>query len=99
LVPLRHAQEAAELELELLQTQMAQKPMLRAEVYVHARSRPSSCNQGKDVRIDMNLLGCDRKWLVGCGAAAGGVFRIFDDGFSIAVLYYFRGRLRFARSA
>jgi len=25
-----------ELELELIQTQMAQKPMLRAEVYVHA---------------------------------------------------------------
>jgi len=25
-----------ELELELIQTQMAQKPMLRAEVYAHA---------------------------------------------------------------
>ena len=26
----------AELELELIQTQMTQKPMLRAEVYAHA---------------------------------------------------------------
>jgi len=28
--------EVAELELELIQTQMTQKPMLRAEVYAHA---------------------------------------------------------------
>ena len=27
---------SVELELELIQTQMAQKPMLRAEVYAHA---------------------------------------------------------------
>ena len=30
------ARNDCELELELIQTQMAQKPMLRAEVYAHA---------------------------------------------------------------
>ena len=29
-------QPSGELELELVQTQMTQKPMLRAEVYAHA---------------------------------------------------------------
>ena len=38
----------AELELELIQTQMAQKPILRAEVYAHAM-RASQCRK-KEVR-------------------------------------------------
>ncbi len=37
-----------ELELELIQTQMAQKPMLRAEVYAHAMR--ASQNRKKEVR-------------------------------------------------
>ena len=37
-----------ELELELIQTQMAQKPMLRAEVYAHAIR--ASQNRKKEVR-------------------------------------------------
>ena len=37
-----------ELELELIQTQMAQKPMLRAEVYAHAMR--TSQNHKKEVR-------------------------------------------------
>jgi len=32
-----------ELELELIQTQMAQKPMLRAEVYAHAMRASQNC--------------------------------------------------------
>ena len=39
-----------ELELELIQTQMAQKPMLRAEVYAHAMR--ASQNRKKEVRIE-----------------------------------------------
>jgi len=37
-----------ELELELIQTQMAQKPMLRAEVHAHAMR--ASQNRKKEVR-------------------------------------------------
>jgi len=37
-----------ELEFELIQTQMAQKPMLRAEVYAHAMR--ASQNRKKEVR-------------------------------------------------
>ena len=37
-----------ELELGLIQTQMAQKPMLRAEVYAHAMR--ASQNRNKEVR-------------------------------------------------
>jgi len=37
-----------ELELELIQTQMAQKPILRAEVYAHAMR--ASQNRKKEVR-------------------------------------------------
>ena len=37
-----------ELELELIQTQMAQKPVLRAEVYAHAMR--ASQNRKKEVR-------------------------------------------------
>ena len=37
-----------ELELELIQTQMAQKPMLRAEVYANAMR--ASQNRKKEVR-------------------------------------------------
>jgi len=37
-----------ELELELIQTQMAQKPMLRAEVYAHAMR--ASQNRKKEVK-------------------------------------------------
>jgi len=36
------------LELDLIQTQMAQKPMLRAEVYAHAMR--ASQNRKKEVR-------------------------------------------------
>jgi hypothetical protein len=39
------------------------------------------------------------KWLMGCGAATSGVYRIFDHEASIAVVHYMRDRLRFARSA
>jgi hypothetical protein len=39
------------------------------------------------------------KWLVGCGAATSGVYRVFDHKVPIAVIYYLRGRLRFAQSA
>jgi hypothetical protein len=38
------------------------------------------------------------KWFVGCGAATGGVYGVFDHEVSIAAVYFFRGRLRFARS-
>jgi len=43
-----YRQLAWELELELIQTQMAQKPMLRAEVYAHAIR--ASKNRKKEVR-------------------------------------------------
>jgi hypothetical protein len=39
------------------------------------------------------------KWLMGCGAAISGYFRVFDDGDTIAVVYYFRDCTSFARSA
>jgi len=38
-----------QLELELIQTQMAQKPMLRAEVYAYAMR--ASRNRKKEVRV------------------------------------------------
>ena len=43
----------AELELELIQTQMAQKPMLRAEVYAHAMR--ASQNRKKEVRREKKV--------------------------------------------
>jgi len=43
-----HPKFFLELELELIQTQMAQKPMLRAEVYAHAMR--ASQNRKKEVR-------------------------------------------------
>jgi len=43
-----------ELELELIQTQMAQKPMLRAEVYAHAMR--ASKNRKKEVRREKEVL-------------------------------------------
>jgi hypothetical protein len=39
------------------------------------------------------------KLLVGCGAATCGVCRVFDHEAPIAIVYYLRGRVRFARSA
>ena len=42
-----------ELELELIQTQMAQKPMLRAEVYAHAMR--ASQNRKKEVRREKKV--------------------------------------------
>ena len=42
-----------ELELELIQTQMAQKPMLWAEVYAHAVR--TSQNRKKDVRREKEV--------------------------------------------
>ena len=44
-----------ELELELIQTQMAQKPMLRAEVYAHAMR--ASQNRKKEVRGALRMCG------------------------------------------
>ena len=44
---------ASELELELIQTQMAQKPMLRAEVYAHAMR--ASQNRKKEVRREKKV--------------------------------------------
>jgi len=44
---------ALELELELIQTQMAQKPMLRAEVYAHAMR--ASQNRKKEVRREKEV--------------------------------------------
>jgi len=41
------------LELELIQTQMAQKPMLRAEVYAHAMR--ASQTRKKEVRREKEL--------------------------------------------
>ena len=41
------------LELELIQTQMAQKPMLRAEVYAHAMR--ASQNRKKEVRREKEV--------------------------------------------
>ena len=43
-----------ELELELIQTQMAQKPMLRAEVYAHAM-RASQNRNKKEVRREKKV--------------------------------------------
>jgi len=40
-------------ELELIQTQMAQKPMLRAEVYAHAMR--ASQNRKKEVRREKKV--------------------------------------------
>jgi len=40
-------------ELELIQTQMAQKPMLRAEVYAHAMR--ASQNRKKEVRSEKEV--------------------------------------------
>ena len=40
------AARSAELELELIQTQMAQKPMLRAEVYAHAMRASQNRKKG-----------------------------------------------------
>jgi hypothetical protein len=42
-----------ELELELIQTQMAQKPVLRAEVYAHAMR--ASQNRKKEVRSPLTF--------------------------------------------
>ena len=42
-----------ELELELIQTQMAQKQMLRAEVYAHAMR--ASQNRKKEVRREKEV--------------------------------------------
>ena len=42
-----------ELELELIQTQMAQKPVLRAEVYAHAMR--ASQNRRKEVRREKEV--------------------------------------------
>jgi hypothetical protein len=39
------------------------------------------------------------KLLVGCGAATSAVCRVFDHEASITVVYYLRGRVRFARFA
>ena len=44
---------ARQLELELIQTQMAQKPMLRAEVYAHAMR--ASQNRKKEVRREKEV--------------------------------------------
>ena len=41
------------LELELIQTQMAQKPVLRAEVYAHAMR--ASQNRKKEVRREKEV--------------------------------------------
>ena len=43
----------SKLELELIQTQMAQKPMLRAEVYAHAMR--ASQNRKKEVRREKKV--------------------------------------------
>jgi len=42
-----------QLELELIQTQMAQKPMLRAEVYAHAMRAIQ--NRKKEVRREKKV--------------------------------------------
>jgi len=43
----------SELELELIPTQMAQKPMLRAEVHAHAMR--ATQNRKKEVRKGMEV--------------------------------------------
>ena len=48
-----HSITGKELELELIQTQMAQKPMLRAEVYAHAMR--ASQNRKKEVRREKKV--------------------------------------------
>jgi hypothetical protein len=40
-----------------------------------------------------------QKWLAGREAATNGDNRVFGDEAPIGVVYYFRGRVRFARSA
>jgi len=45
----RHHHFHGELELELIQTQMAQKPMLRAEVYAHAMRASQEVRREKEV--------------------------------------------------
>ena len=47
------AHRANELELELIQTQMAQKPVLRAELYAHAMR--ASQNRKKEVRREKEV--------------------------------------------
>jgi hypothetical protein len=39
------------------------------------------------------------KWLVGCWSATSSVYRVFDQEAPIAVVFYMRGRVRFARTA
>jgi hypothetical protein len=39
------------------------------------------------------------KGLVGCGAATNDYYRVFDHETPIAVVYFMRDRVRFARSA
>ena len=53
MVPLSIVERRLELELELIQTQMAQKPMLRAEVYAHAMR--ASQNRKKEVRREKKV--------------------------------------------
>jgi len=48
-----HGTKANKLELELIQTQMAQKSMLRAEVYAHAMR--ASQNRKKEVRREKKV--------------------------------------------
>ena len=54
-LPLRASSDTwhSELELELIQTQMAQKPMLRAEVY--AQAIRASKNRKKEVRREKKV--------------------------------------------
>jgi len=47
------ASRRVELELDLIQTQMAQKPMLRAEVYAHAVR--ASQNRKKELRREKEV--------------------------------------------
>ena len=59
-----------ELELELIQTQMAQKPMLRAEVYAHAlrasqkRERERMYGWARDTPDEWAGRGQVREWKV-----------------------------------
>ena len=49
----RYTHTHPELELKLIQTQMTQKPMLRAEVYAHAMR--ASQNRKKEVRREKEV--------------------------------------------
>jgi hypothetical protein len=40
-----------------------------------------------------------KKWLVECGAATSGVYRVFDHEAPIAIVYFLRDRVRFPRTA